>query len=363
MRYIGQQTYGEIAEGLSITQGAAHQRVSTAKRHLRKYFARADAEAECLDILYSQRMVAPASLPIAAPVLAELTSRAQQESHPTNALTPRILVSSLLGSAVAVVAAGLLYGYIGQHDDVGQAPGTATAMAVDVAIYRPDAGFRPVDQETRTLVRPGDDALGWRAWKPAQEPALPQWTTAHMGSPPRGAVTHSNNGVYREFEPATGEVTCEVWIKAAPPGFDNYLFLMSDGERLWHDGVSLHKQATSEWWHHGNASHQDPADYRGTMYYNAAAWSPIAPVVPSGQRIRITHRTAVGRYDVHIDGELVAHDVPAPKTRGKAVTGVWINSSAGNPAHSPPTYFDDLRVTVRPMRRGPPDIFASTTGS
>ena len=364
MRYIGQQTYADIAEGLSVTPGAAYRRVSTARRRLRAYYERAGSELDCLDALYSRWLVSPAGLVVAGPVLERIEPR--PEPHAYAALVDsRLLLSALMGGVTTLVGMALLYGFALAGDAGVHVGAPAGIPATTFTVPRPDiedAVFHPAGP-ARTLLRPGDKLADWKAWSPGTARDLPQLTTEHYGSPPFGAVFRNTGGVYREFDPAEGEVTFEVWLRPAPPGYDNFVYLMVDKQQgwhrhlgaPWHDAVGIHKHGSSGWWLHGDGARQLDGRY-GVPYITEAGWVPFAPVDHDGQRVKIVHRTFEGSYDIYVDGVPMARDVSAPRTRGKPVTGVWMNGFA-NQAPSP-TYFDDLKVSVRPVERWAPGSFA-----
>ena len=371
MRYIGQQTYTEIAENLAVSENAAHRRVSTARARLREYFVRAGTEQECLDLLHSRWLVAPSGLAVAGPVMELVETRGAPGARKA-ALAPSAgLLPAFVGALAVVVS--LLVGLSLRAVDITTLAGRDAGIPVDTFTRRrPDnqtALFAPT-APARVLVRPGDEDANWLAWMPNTDARIPEVTVEQFSTPPFGMVSHNTEGAYRTFEPARGEVTCELWLKPARGVYDTHLCLLSDGQQAWpirrgwawYDGVAIRKHGSSGWWQHGSP-HQPIDNNISVPYTREPGWTPFAPVEPGGQHIRIVHHTPTGRYDIYLNGRLMARDVHAPKTQGKPITGIWIGGFAMNGSFAPaPTYFDDLRVTVRPIRRWSPHPFAGTTG-
>ena len=347
MRYMGEASYDEIAESMAISIEAAQKRVSKGLARPRSYFARAGLEETAMDVLRTRCLVLPVGLGMGPTVMEHVAAlRPSRRPHGSTGLGRWSI--GVAGGVTATV--GTLWFFLGSWGVNANlaVPGAGVGLltrdpTARVSLYRP-AEISPQPQ-LRSLVLPGQELVGWQAWKAHLDPTVPVASAQHYLSGPAGAVVETNVGVWREFEPTYGEITAQVWIRPAPGNADLYLFLMIDGERGYEHGVGIYKHGTSGWWHYGNLD-STGAGPQGVALpgFNQDRWIPFAPVSEDGDVIRIVHSTSAGSYDIYVDGQPKALDIVVPWTRGKPFTGLWMNSGLANAPH--PSYFDDLRVTV-----------------
>ncbi|MAF08876.1 hypothetical protein CMK11_00340 [Candidatus Poribacteria bacterium] len=349
MRYMGGASYEEIAEGLAITVMAAQKRVSKGLARMRSYFARAGLEETAMDVLRTRCLVLPLGLTMAPMVMEEIA--AQPTARPRHGSTGagRWALCAFGGLATTVSTLCLFFGSWGVNADVTDITRgfglAAHGSASRIGLYSADDFVTIEAPQRRTLVRPGDELVGWKPWKALLDPTVPELSAEHYASAPAGAVLNTDVGVWREFEPTHGTVIVELWLRPAPGIADVYLFLMIDGERGYEHGVGVYKHGSSGWWHHGNpiSIAERP---QGVLIpaHNNDMWVPFAPAGDEGQMMRIVHRTSEGSYDIYVDGAPKVAGLVVAGTRGKPFTGLWMKSGRGSDPL--PSYFDDLMVTV-----------------
>ena len=325
MRYMADASYESIAESLCISLTNAHTRVARAKARLREHFARRGVAAPSDDAYRSLLVAAPAWQGIHSAISGRQPDASRDGPYRT---VPKALTAGLLGAGMIAGMGGLVAPSARPRGDL--AAGSPEAWAPPVALVRaptPMSMPRAPALETKLLVRPGSELVGWVPGAPQHDTAVPVAARNVMRSPPFGAVLVNPHGVARRFEAIEGVVVIEMWIRP-PLGAYNTMVQAIFDDNI-EDGVGMVFKNETDMWGYG------PDNY--TSEY-------VAPVLQRGHDLKIVYRTVEGSFDFYLDGVRMAEGVQRPKHAGRAMTGIYLTSGHGD--DRAPTYFDDLRVTA-----------------
>ena len=328
MLHVTGASYATLARRLHISPTAAERRVQRARDRLRQYFRRrGDA-----------RMTE--SLAIASPVgdefLAGVHDAWRRGSPPSpyaveTAGSPRMAGMLAAGLATTMVFLAGVYGAQMMHLRWGDLKRDGSVRYIEVASR--SASPLPTSAPTapgrvRELIRPGEELQGWMPQERDKDTSLPQAST---GPGSRVTAVFANDfGAYKRVPPAYGEVTLDVRVKVRATPYQSEIGLLFGDSPVGTPIVS--KQPTNLWSYY---TQNEPEGYR-----------PFRPTAERWSSFQIIFRTWTGRYDLVMDGAVVARDAPYSAWEpGRPVTGVYLHSGRGDVGE--PMYFADMTLSAR----------------
>jgi RNA polymerase sigma-70 factor (ECF subfamily) len=333
LRYMRGASYESIAETLLIGVRAAEKRAQRGRRQVREFLERHGIREIGLT---------PALFPLLRCDVADsVTSRidGRPANSPNSGWGRMPVAASALGVAALIGTLGGIAGVLPVPWGTLKAQGSAGAegRAIDVTIV---PGAKP---RIQLLMRPGEELEGWEALEPDRDFGLPARVVdnAYGGKPV--AVTSNAYGIHKRTAETHGEVTLSLRVRVNKAPSNTLVGLMLNHSP---QGQSLLWKDEANVWRCGDGVGSQVAH-------------DIDAVEGRWRDVIVVYRTWSARYDLYLDGDMVARDAVLSRTAaGKSVTGVYLSSGRGD--KGAPLYFANMRVSgrdsvgVRAARPGQP---------
>lgn len=331
MRHMTEASYATIARRLHISPVAAERRVQRAKDRLRQYFRRRDDA-------HAMRSLAVAS-PMGEGFLARIHDAWRTGSPPSSYATATSASPPTLGVIAAGVATTLalfagVYGAQARRVHWGDLRREGSLRYVEQVAGAPSPASTPraasEPGRSRELIREGEELLGWLPLEPNNDTTTPVPGGGVASGHGATAILGNDFGAFKPIEPASGEVTLAMDVRALRTAYHSQLGFVLDHYPL---GVPLLLKTPVNQWRY--------RDYVGRM-----TAVTLRPVEETWTRVKIVYRTWNAIYDLAIDGRWVAREARLDPSRiGLPVTGVYIKSGRGGIGE--PLYFRRMRLSVR----------------
>ncbi|MBM3216166.1 sigma-70 family RNA polymerase sigma factor, partial [Candidatus Poribacteria bacterium] len=343
MRCMYDSSYEDIAESLAISANAAEIRVRRARVVMRSYFARWNLEEECLDILRSHCI----ALPIGLQAVDAVVNAIHGKPAPSTGASQSAGYGWGIAGAAAVLTLVGAMAFPQPAQEVAPSPEGTRTMQVrllgdikrEAVIATPTPGKIA---KPREIIKPGEEHFGWTPLNPRVDPTSVGFQSQHFASAPGGAVVQNDHSVAKHFDPVTGTVTLELWLKPAEGRANTSVGFLS-GNVIDAPGITFVIRDDSGVW----------------RYVRSGVPVPL-PRVLDAARFRIVYRTEAAAYDLYVDGALIDEWIPAISREqmdrlNQPVNGVVLASGWNRIGH--PAYFDDMRLDVKPTGSLRPVVF------
>lgn len=327
LRFIDETPYPEIAESLNITRYAAEKRVERGLCLLRQHCEREGIRRA--DVFCSLFLTCPLAQEFYDRMTELLRNAPPPHTTPAD-LTPKVAGAVFAGTAALALVGAMAFPQPAQ--EVAPSPeGTRTMRVVllgDVELEAVKNASVESNAGARTIVEPGAEWHGWLPSEPKFDTSVPKKQTAFYVTPPSGAEFGNDHGVLKEFASVYGVVTLDMWVKPSTKPVNMTIGMVLDGS----PNTFVHKNEDN-WWY---------VDMNPTSVPSNP--TPILPVNENGDYVKVVHRTESGTFDIYLNGKRMVRNARSPHGKGRAVTGVWLNSGRGGRRAT--SYFDALTVRV-----------------
>ena len=192
----------------------------------------------------------------------------------------------------------------------------------------------------------------------SNDEALPGWSSGAYAtneayrSGSMGAKVNTNiPSSMTEFPLIQGVVSFEIWMKPEASSDTNNGFHIGSSKGFA-DGTVFWKGSDGVWWYHG-----DPSE--------GAQQNSLGSYDGQWHHFRVVYTTASNRYDLYMDGALVANDVLWLYDVSSGISRVGVHSGRWSRENDTTSHFDDLEVYVmgRPVAVSATQVCGTTGGA
>lgn len=328
----------DVAQALGISPSALAKRLSRAKERLDRFFARSGNRERAVAALRTRVLALPAGWEIIRSVMERLPAHVPHAPLQPNA-DARYGVGISLGLHLSLALLGATV-FQQPAQEVAPSPeGTRTMRVVVLGeVNREMAKGSPVttkEPRTREIVSPGQEHVGWVPLAPWSNPSSVEFQSRSFASVPGGGVARNDHFVGKLFDPVSGTVTLELWLKPAEGRANTGVGLLIDHDPEPMQLGLVHRTDNGVW-----------------VYNRSDVFVPI-PRTPAHDavRLQIVYRTEVAAYDLTVDDVRVGEWISAGAADAqihvnRPVAGVYLGGGWNRVGM--PVYFDDMRVSVQP---------------